>query len=293
MRIGARFPNAGATPAETGLATAAERLEAAGFDSLWVSDHLAMPLGDSTPYPFSDDGRFPWPRDLGWSEAMTALAIAAGVTERIELGTAVLIAPLRTPLLVAMQAASISVEAGGRMALGVGAGWLADEFHAVGVPFGDRGRRLDAWIGAAREVWSGVLGVRGSDDPYPNPAPLVCRPVPVAPIPILVGGTSAAALRRVGRVGDGWVGITPVDRIDTAALGTAIGSIREEATRSSHEVAERRIVLQITASAGRARDVADHLSALAEIGVDDVIVDVDVEAPDDAARTYETLRSAV
>lgn len=292
MRIGARFPNAGRPPIDVGLAVAAKRLEDAGFDSLWTSDHLAMPTTHGSIYPFSSDGDVPWATDLGWSDAIVALGIAAAATDSIELGTAVLVAPLRSPLVAAKQMASVSVEAAGRCVLGVGVGWLQEEFDAVQVPFTDRGKRLDAWINIAREVWSGTLSVRDSDDFYPISREMICQPVPTEPIPVLIGGLSQAALRRAGRLGDGWVGLQAVDNIDPAGLAASISLISSHARAVGRDASQVRIVLQITGSAGRAAEIAEWIPQLVAVGVQEIIVDVDWDDPKQPKRTFETLRLA-
>lgn len=292
LRIGARFPNSGPVPAELGLANVARRLEGAGFDSLWTSDHLAMPVASRSAYPFSGDGTIPWPVDRGWSEAVVSLAIAAAATERIELGTAVLVAALRHPLVTAMQLATISLEAGGRLALGIGAGWLAEEFEAVGVPFAKRGARLDAWMDVVRSVWSGVLPARGDDGFYPNPTEMVCRPVPPHPVPILLGGLSPAALRRVGTRGDGWVALQPADALDPGALAGPIATIRRHMREAGRDDATVRITLQITGSRGRADEIAGRVADLEAAGVHEIIVDIDWDDPDGPEAAYEPLRSA-
>lgn len=291
LRIGARFPNAGRLPSEIGLAAAAQKLEAAGFDSLWTSDHVAMPVTTRSRYPFSDDGRIPWPLDMGWSDAIVSLGIAAAVTDRIELGTAVLVAPMRNPLLTAMQLASVSVEAGGRCVLGIGAGWLAEEFDAMGVPFSKRGERMDAWIEVVRAVWSGALPVRAEVGLYPNATEMICRPVPVTPIPLLVGGMSEAALQRAAQRGDGWVALQSVDGLDPVSLAKSIGFVRSQARDAGRETAVR-ITLQITGSAGRADTVSNHVADLVAAGVDEVIVDIDWGAAGSLDETLQTLRAA-
>ncbi len=292
IRIGARYPNAGVAPLEIGLAAAARRLEDAGFDSLWTSDHLAMPARHRSAYPFSADRRVPWPADTGWSDAIVALGIAAAATSRIELGTAVLVAPLRSPLVAAKQMASVSVEAAGRCVLGVGVGWLEEEFDAVQVAYTQRGRLLDAWMDVARQVWSGVLGVRDADDLYSVPVEMICRPTPTEPIGILVGGLSGPARRRAGRLGDGWVALQSVDALDPPALAMGIESVREHARAVGRDSSEMRVVLQITGSAGRTDDIAGRISALAEAGVDDIIVDVEWDHPDKPKQACSVLRAA-
>jgi probable F420-dependent oxidoreductase len=260
MRIGAKLPNSGPLPFEIGIPEMARSLEAAGFDSLWVSDHIVFPRKIRSRYPFAADGRATWSTDVPWFDAVVALALAAAVTERVRLGTAVLVLPLRHPIEFAKQAASIDAASGGRLELGVGAGWLEEEFDALGVPFSERGRRLDESIRIARECWTGEHeGVLS----YPTPAHR---------IPVLIGGHSEAALRRAREL-DGWLAQQSADALDPEAL----------AGRAP------RIVLRIVQSLGRPELVAERLGELAQAGVDEVIVDVD---PADADRAHAVLRAA-
>lgn len=292
LRIGARFPSAGVSFVAGGMASAARRLEEAGYDSLWASDHLAMPAGPSASrYPYTEDGCIPWGDELGWNEALTALGIAAAVTNRIELGTAVLVAALRHPLVAARQAAAVATEAGGRVTLGVGAGWLAEEFEAVGVPFAARGRHLDAWLEYVRQVWTGGVGVRDEGDPYPNPSDLISRPLPPEPIRVVVGGVSAAAFRRVVSAGDGWIGISALDGLDTAEVRSSVERLRSVSVENGRDPDELRVLLQITGSADRAADLRPHLPALVEAGVDDVLIDTGWDDPDQPARDLRVLRN--
>ena len=157
MRIGAKVPNSGPLPADRGIAPMAAELEAAGFESLWVSDHIVMPRHIESRYPFAADGKATWPSDTPYFDAMIALAVIATATRHAVLGTAVLVLPLRHPVELAKQAASIDVLSDGRLALGVGAGWMAEEFDALDVPFGSRGRRLVEWVE--------ILGHAGAANP--------------------------------------------------------------------------------------------------------------------------------
>ena len=135
MRIGAKVPNSGPLPERLGIGAMAAELEAAGFESLWVSDHIVLPEAIDSRYPFAEDGRATWATDTPYFDALIALALIAQATERATIGTAVLVLPLRQPVVFAKQAASIDVASGGRLCLGVGAGWLEEEFDALNVPF--------------------------------------------------------------------------------------------------------------------------------------------------------------
>src|SRR5690606_27648185 len=161
---------------------------------------------------------------------------------------------------------------------------LAEEFAALNVPFARRGARLEEWIAIARACWTGEPEARESDH-YALPPDVLCLPRPAGTIPFLVGGHSPPALRRAGRVGDGWLGQQAAGALDPDALAREIATIADAA-----EGAPRRIVLRIVESLGRPELVAQHLPALAAAGVDEVIVDVPVQE-DAAARDLDVLRA--
>ncbi|MBX5440285.1 MAG: TIGR03619 family F420-dependent LLM class oxidoreductase [Solirubrobacteraceae bacterium] len=264
----------------------ARTLEEAGYDSLWVADHVVLPREIRSRYPFAEDGRATWPTDTPYIDALVALALAAAATERVRLGTAVLVLPMRNPVELAKQAASIDVASGGRLELGVGAGWLAEEFAALNVPFERRGSRLEEWMAIARACWTGAPEARESDH-YSLPADVLCLPQPAHEIPLYVGGHSPVALRRAGRLGDGWLGQQSALALDPETLRAEIAAVAEAAGG-----APRRTVLRIVESLGRPDVVAAKLGALAAAGVDEVIVDVPVEARA-AERDLEILRAGV
>ena len=156
VRIGAKLPNSGPLPLEMGVAAMSARLEAAGFDSLWISDHVVMPGVVESHYPFAEDGRATWATDTPWFDAVPFLGMMAAATTTVELGVAVLLLPLRQPVTFAKQAATIDALCGGRLSLGIGAGWMAEEFEALDVPFASRGKRLEEWMELARNCWTGT-----------------------------------------------------------------------------------------------------------------------------------------
>lgn len=264
MRVGAKLPNSGSLPAELGIPRMAGELERNGFASLWVSDHVVMPATVTSRYPYASDGAATWATSDPWYDAVVALAMAAAVTEHAELGTAVLVLPQRNPVLLAKQIASLDRLAGGRVVLGVGAGWLAEEFAALDTPFESRGRRTDEWIDLLRACWTGRPDAFDGIH-YHLPADVVCEPTPARAVPILVGGTTAAALRRARERGDGWLGIQSADALDVGAIESAMAALGDSPRR----------VLRIVGSAGFGAHVADTLPALAAAGITDVVVDVD------------------
>jgi probable F420-dependent oxidoreductase len=182
-------------------ARAAEEL---GYDSVWTGDHVVFPVESASAYPYHRGGAYS-PDPLIAYDALIALAVVAGCTERVELGTGVLVLPQRNPLLLAKQLASIDSLSNGRLILGAGAGWLAEEFVALGAPdFALRSDVLEEWVAILRSCWT-------DDEPrfegrHYRFDPIHFDPRPARPVPILIGGNSQAALRRAGRIGDGWFG---------------------------------------------------------------------------------------
>lgn len=292
MLIGAKLQNSGPLPMERGIAELAATLERAGADSIWVSDHVVMPREINSRYPFAADGRATWPSDSPYVEAMIALAMAAAATERVRLGTAVLVLPLRNPVMFAKQAASIDAASRGRLELGLGAGWLAEEFEALNVPFARRGAQLSEWIAIARECWTGFPSERISDD-YVLPADTICLPTPAREIPILLGGHSTRALARVGAIADGWLGQQSAPDLDPGPIVEARDMFLAAARRAGREGSSIRTVLRIIESAGRSETVARALPMLERAGVDEVIVDLTWDADDQAEQIAVLRRGAV
>ena len=273
VRIGAKVPNSGPLPGTIGISEMARVLEQAGFQSLWVADHVVLPAEIGSRYPFAADGRATWSTTTPYFDAVVAMALIAGATERATIGTAVLVLPLRNPVVFAKQAASLDVLSGGRLALGLGAGWLREEFEALGVPFDARGRRLVDGIRILGECWTGTY----QED-------IVFSPTPVGPLPLYVGGHSEIALRRAGALGDGWLGQQSLDAIDTHELEAAHAAITLAAADAGRDPTRLRVVLRIVDSAGRSDEVARRLPALEAAGVDEVIVDLDWDG--DPAADY-------
>jgi probable F420-dependent oxidoreductase len=291
MRIGAKVPNSGPLPERLGIGSMAAELERAGFESLWVSDHIVLPSEIGSRYPFADDGRATWATDTPYFDALIALALIAQATERAAIGTAVLVLPLRQPVVFAKQAASIDVASGGRLNLGVGAGWLEEEFDALNVPYAGRGRRLDEWIALVRACWTGSPPPSRSDL-YDLPEGVLCLPRPAHPVPLLIGGHSDVALRRAGTAGDGWLAQQALPELDPGELEERIRLMRAAATDAGRDSASLRVVLRIVEAAGRSEELARRLGELEAVGVAEIIVDVSLEngeAPDVYARLKEAV----
>jgi probable F420-dependent oxidoreductase len=247
----------------TQMAAVAQRAEALGFESVWIPEHLVFPVRLTTPYPYSEDGEAPFTTDTPILDPLLLLTHIAASTSRIRLGTNIFVLPLRHPLVTARLAMSLDVLSGGRLSLGVGAGWLEEEFRAVGVVFATRGSRLRECVLALRALWT-----------QPEPefhgrffdfGPLKFEPKPVQkPLPIIFGGESAAALRRAAAVGDGWYGVAH----DPKSAGEHVAklrALRAEAGRAGEP-------FEITVGHRGAPLDAENLRAYADAGVDRVSV---------------------
>lgn len=287
LRIGAKLPPSGFVPDVGPLTELARIGEDSGFDGLWVSDHVVMPREVVSRYPFSADGTMTWEPEAPWIDCLVAMAAAAAVTESAEIGVGVLIVPMRNPLVLAKQLASLDVISNGRVVVGVGAGWLREEFEALHADFDARGAMLDEWIQIMRGCWTGEPPAK-PDGHYPVPDGLLCHPTPVREPPILVGGMSAAALRRVAVGADGWFALQNANEIDAGVLAAGMATIRAEAARVGRPPPGR-LAMRLP---GPTPVAASHLGALVEAGVTDIVVDVDWSG-DGPRRTVEVLRAAL
>jgi probable F420-dependent oxidoreductase len=202
VRIGFHLPQWGAGATRESVLAVARVVEDAGLDSVWVADHIVYPMQEGgSEYP---GGQRTFAPEDGWLEAFGLLSLAAGATERIQLGTSVLVASMRDTLTTAKVAATLDALSGGRLLLGVGVGWWREEYEALGKPFDKRGRILEEQLRALPALWSGEE--TSFDGEYVSFERVVCRPVPHrrGGPPVLVGGMGKAALRRAGQFGDGW-----------------------------------------------------------------------------------------
>jgi len=206
MRVGLHALGIGTGARPEVIRAVAVAAEAAGFATLWSGEHVVRVDRAGSVYPYSADGRLAVPADEDWLDPLLGLSFAAAVTSRITVATGVLLLPEHNPVLTAKQAATLDVLSGGRLTLGIGIGWSAEEFAALGIPFARRGRRTAEYVAAMRRLWSeDVASFRGEFTSFEavrvNP-----RPVRGRRIPVVVGGNSDAALRRVAAFGDGWYG---------------------------------------------------------------------------------------
>jgi probable F420-dependent oxidoreductase len=211
------------------VAAAAERR---GFSTLWAGEHIVMVDGPDTPYPYADDGRIALPSDVDWLDPLVVLTFAAAATSRLRLATGILLLPEHQPVAVAKRAASLDVLSKGRFVLGIGIGWSAAEFAAVGVPFEGRAARTREYVDAMRALWADdVSSYRGDYVRFERvrsyPKPRRRR------VPVVVGGNSDPALARAAAWGDGWYGFNvPVADVPGRLASLHAHCRREDGTRA-------------------------------------------------------------
>lgn len=265
LKVGLRYVNKGSYSTIDNAEALAVGAEACGLESLWVAEHVVLPSQVSSTYPYSPDASFPDSPEAPIPDPLVWLTWLGARTKRILLGTGVLILPQRNPVILAKELATLDRATGGRVVLGVGVGWLREEFEAVGVPFASRGSLADEYIQAMRILWSeGEASYAGVAVSF---AGVNCEPKPVrGAIPIVVGGHSSAAARRAGRLGDGWFP-TPVAR-----LPVLIDIMRSEARANGRDPS----AIEITVGCTDPLDVED----LRRLGVHRVLFPAPTVAPD-------------
>src|SRR6516225_9638181 len=251
MRVGIHLPHIGRKAGPEAIRRAAIQAEELGFADVWTSEHIIIPKG--APYP---------PSAVFYDPVLT-LTWAAAFTKKVGLGTSVLVLPMRHPLPLAKELATLQNLSEGRLILGAGVGWMEAEFAALGAPFRERGRRMDEGIGMMRAVWK--------EDPVSFPArhiPAVIEnmrmlPQPVKPIPIWIGGSSEAALARALRL-DGWHG----SRLSPEAAAPIVRRLREKRPEPGFTIS-----LRCSWEGKDDGELGARLAAYAAAGVDHVLVE--------------------
>ena len=242
MRFGFYLPNSGPTARPEPLAAIARKGDELGFYCMVAGDHILVPREINSPYPYTADGSFHAGGAAEYLEQLTLLTYLAGITQTIRLIPSVMIVPYRNPLLAAKILATLDVLSGGRLTLGVGVGWMEEEFEALDAPpFAERGAVTNEYLQAFKELWT-------SDEPtfegkycqFSN-IHFLPKPVQQPHPPIWVGGQSRAAMRRAARLGDGWhpVGAIPAAPLEPEELAESISLLHryaENADRNPEEL---------------------------------------------------------
>jgi probable F420-dependent oxidoreductase len=297
MQIGFNLPNTGPLSQPEVMTRIAQSGEALGYDYLTVTDHVVLPNVTTPGYPYSESGEFMSTEPLYRHEQLTMVSYVAAKTSRIRLVLAVIVVPHRQPVLAAKMLASIDVLSGGRLVVGVGAGWLKAEFDAiVATPFAERGAVTDEYIHAFRELWTNPAP--SFDGKYVKFRDIVLHPKPIQKPtpPIWVGGESPPALRRAAKLGDAWYPIGSNQKFLYDSLPryqAGVGRLRQltiEAGRAADAVAPVYRVkrygaqLDLLASDGNRRlfsgtdaDIVNDFRTLRDLGVQ--AIDIDFERP--------------
>ncbi len=306
MKIGFYVPTRGPLSAPENMSALAKRGEALGFSFLSMTDHLVVPRSRVSDYPYTKDGNWLPGRFGDFLDQLTALAFVAGHTTSIRMLTSVLVLPHRSPVPTAKALASIDYLSGGRLSVGCGAGWMKEEFEALGTPpHPERGQVANEYINVFKELWT-------SDDPefhgnYADFTDITFEPKPIQKPhpPILVGGESPPAMRRAAQLGDGWIPMAhntkvPLDTLERlAAYLRKYQGLVESAGRDPKSMQVTWFVLfwgvkpddpqqpmpidgpdpggDRRLLTGSAQQMKDDMAAMEELGVDSIIVNFEQE----------------
>ena len=257
MKFGLMYANGGPFAFPELVVHLAQTAERCGVESLWTVEHVVIPVGYKSTYPYDPSGRIPAPDQLPLPDPLAWLAYAAAVTKTIKLATGILILPQRHPLYVAKEVATIDVLSHGRVILGIGVGWLEEEFRALGIPFGERAARTAEAVRAMRSLWKdeaapfhGKYYRWEAVESHPKP---IQRPG----VPIVVGGHTEMAARRAARYGDGFFpGVAEDEK-----LKWLLGIMRDECKKIGRDPKT------IEVTSGRAVPTVDSVKELTDLGV--------------------------
>lgn len=307
MRYGFYLPTRGQTATPEALKTLVQRGEACGFDSVVIADHIVFPTEIESKYPYTVSGAFPGHGDA--LEQLSLMSFVAAKTERLRLITSVLILPHRNPLVTAKMLATIDVLSDGRITVGVGVGWLREEFEALSAPdFDQRGAASNEYIEIFKTLWTqDPASFEGEFYQFKS---LRCLPHPVQKPhpPIWIGGHSRPALRRVAKHGDGWhpVGANPAVPLRPAEMETALGELwqlteAEGRDPSTLEISykaplydvmqsgglEKQAGLERRPFSGTPAQIIDDIGTYGRLGVSDLIFDIRAETLSESLERLE------
>jgi probable F420-dependent oxidoreductase len=242
MKFGLMFVNSGPFSNPDTFDTLVRTADEVGFESLWTVEHVVVPVGYQSEYPYSPTGKMPGDETAPIPDPILPLAYAAAVTKQIRLGTGIMILPQRHPAYVAKEFATLDVLSRGRALAGIGIGWLREEFEALDVPFGERVGRTEEAVQAIRSLWAdGAQPFEGKYYRWPavesNP-----KPVQKPGVPIIVGGHVEGAARRAARIGDGFF---PA-KGDLKTLVPLLDALRDECGKTGRDPNE----IEISTGAG-------------------------------------------
>ncbi len=283
MKFGVMYANAGPFAFPEMLTHLAQTAERVGVESIWTVEHVAIPVGYQSTYPYDPSGKIPAPDQMPIPDPFVALAYAAAVTKTLRLATGIVILPQRHPLYVAKEVATLDVLSHGRVIFGIGVGWLEEEFQALGVPFDERAARTAEAVRAIRSLW------KDEAEPFHGKfyrwEKLESHPKPVQKpgVPIVVGGHTELAARRAARYGDGFFpGVAEEEK-----LVWLLGGMRDECQKLGRDPAT------IEVTSGRAIPDADGVKRLQDLGVSRFMVPPPAFDPDGITQGLERLGNLI
>jgi probable F420-dependent oxidoreductase len=296
LAIGCTLPTSGPAAEPGALGSLAQAAEELGFDSIWVSDHVVVPEHIGSSYPYSPDGRFPTRSTQPYLDPLASLSYLAGITHRVRLGTHVLVLPYRHPLITAKMLSTLDNLSGGRVDLGIGVGWMREEFEALNAPgYERRGAVTDEQLRVMQAVWT--QDVAGFEGEFYRFEPLGAHPHPLQKPypPIWVGGHTRPALRRTARLGDVWlpIGARPPADLPPHQIVESMAFIRAEAEQAGRDPAAIDVCFSTTVGLdasdrrpfnGSVDQIIGDFRAYQDIGVNRFIVGMGAHPPAEYER---------
>jgi probable F420-dependent oxidoreductase len=290
MEFGIALPHFGPAASTEAIIEVAQKAEALGFDSLWALDRLLWPLQPASKYPGNPQGRLPTVMQNTY-DPLTVLTFAAAHTQKVRLGTSVLVAAYRSPAVVGKVGATLDVLSGGRFILGIGAGWSTDEFTAANQRIADRDEQMDEFLEVLHELWT-------TEEPcfegkyYRIPRSIFLpKPLQKPHPPIWIGGNTRRALRRAAELGDGW---HPTNRLSPSALAEEMKYLRGLAQKAGRDpealgVSLRWNALPSLSDNSALEEVAQKLHQYKEAGVRHICFDLNIPQPSSLPGMLETM----
>lgn len=273
MKVGLAALGIGLGARRAAVIETAQAAERAGFARLWVGEHVVLFDAPRSHYPYSESGKLPFDAAVDWLDPFATLSFAAAVTTRIGLATGICLLPEHNPLIVAKTAATVDHLSGGRFAMGIGIGWMEEEFAALGVPFERRAERTREYVAAMRALWRGERASFHGEFVNFDSVKAFPKPAQGSRLPIIIGGESVAALRRVAEYGDGWYGLNLSPEEAASRVATLTGLLAQRGRDATVE--------KIVAPFNKPFEPAD-LARYRAAGIDEVVL---VETPpEDAGR---------
>ncbi len=280
MQVGVIIPNAGSKASVENIITTARWAEELGYHSLWLTDHVVLAEEVNAYYPYRSHGQWDYPPDTVWLDPLLTLAWAGQAAPSLKLGTSVLVLPIRNPVLLAKQIATLDFLSGGRVILGAGAGWMEEEFNIIGESFKNRGRRVVEMIQLMRQFWSGEMVDFQGEFYQVSGCQMYPRPVQQT-IPVVWGGHSQAAIKRVARVGDGW----HPTQITLDQLAEGLQKLRQYCEEFGRDFD----TVTVIARPGDNYEInAESQARHIELGVDHLVVDTPIKEEDSDLKFLRT-----